>query len=368
MNGVNARRRSPNNLTVKEVVVGCAFPSKKAETMKKTLETKASSISWVLIDLDALGRGEPLEAQGKFDVVLHKLSEDIHNTHGGACDETSLGRSKARLRSLEAYCSARSVPLLDSPSAVARVVSRGTTCTLLAALAGTPLTPTSLLRAPRFVIAPQGVTAATAVEVEAALAAQGIPLAPLIGKPVTACGPGSSHLLTIFLDRPAALCSAERGAVGAAVGAGVSWTEEAGAEGAGGRADIASLRSATVVQEYVNHDGVLLKVYVIGDEVRRVACLRRGHRGLTASRFSVPVGAVLHAGLAPKPADAPRARRAWGRAGGVLRQPKGLPLPRGALPRRRRPAHRRPGCDLANRRCPSRGSKGAHLMPAFRCL
>ena len=119
------------------------------------------------------------------------------------------------------------VPLVDPPQAVARVVSRATTCRLLARLHGValgggaggdprqqklpqqqpPQPGRYRLAAPRFALAPEGLTADTALAVEAALLAAGAGRAlwPLIVKPEVACGPGDSHLLTVLLDRPTAL-------------------------------------------------------------------------------------------------------------------------------------------------------------------
>jgi hypothetical protein len=241
----------------KEIVVGCAFMTKKVSTMKGTLEAFKNGRPTVvlkLIDLDIISSGGRLEDQGPFDVIIHKLTEDIY--HIGTSAEVGKDgdgcvifaaeeREQAlmRLKALGDYCLAHPhIPLLDDPLSVARVVSRVRTCELLATISGESVGAESRVECPRFIVAPFGVTRLTTAAIERTLAESGIPLCPLICKPVVACGPGSSHLLTLFLEVPSRALSDGEGPP--------------------------QLTAPTVVQEYVNHDGVLLKVYVIGDQVR----------------------------------------------------------------------------------------------------
>jgi len=314
------------------LVVGYAFMSKKADTFRATLSSAA--LEWRAIDLEALGAGQPLADQGPFDVVIHKLSEDIHaattafdggtsrinsscvgdgdggsDSGGGdgglgtataaataavASAVAAAAAARRRVAALEAFArDYPGVPLVDSPSAVARVVDRARTGQLLRQLHGRPLgnggggnggareraaggedgapcppppAPWRLV-APRFVVAPGGVTAATAGWVEGALAGVGVGPAPLIVKPVLACGPGASHMLSLLLDRPSAILLGSN----TSGGSGSNGVSNGG--GGGNDDDKAAPRwlgQPSVVQEYVNHGGRLLKVYVLGDEVRLV--------------------------------------------------------------------------------------------------
>lgn len=191
-------------------------------------------IDWRLIDLDLL-LTSPLDEQGSFDVLLHKLSEEVfHEAHLQLRAEGDIKVS--RLQGLLEYSQAHGVPLIDSPDAVARVVNRGTTCELLASIDGTSLGPTCLLKAPQFILAANGVNDTSAHEIERLLELKKLPLSPLICKPVLACGPGFSHNLTLLLGRP---CSLQLG----------------------------SSTEPCVVQAFVDHDSQLIKVYVIGEEV-----------------------------------------------------------------------------------------------------
>ncbi len=86
--------------------VGCAFMAKKMETMQsiikpRTIDTHRSSKETtaapthggviavddmsVLYQTIQLEDDVPLEAQGEFDVILHKLSEDVFNRYVYVC-------------------------------------------------------------------------------------------------------------------------------------------------------------------------------------------------------------------------------------------------------------------------------------------
>ena len=389
--------------TSQPLVVGYVFRKKKASTFRATLQADLAGVVWKAVDLDALAAGESLADQGPFDVVLHKLSEDIHATFGhddeatiedlttdDGDDETGFGTGEAtvvapgaelsvadnrngsstynsslgsitdknrgtvypghlntpvlaakllravrRVRALEAFAAAfPTVPVVDHPATVARVVFRARTCELLATVHGYSLTdgashgPTQngksedsedvaetaggdlgakspppqplhqfRLTAPRFVVAPRGLTQSTASDIEAQLHNQGV-RGPLLVKPEVACGPAGSHLLTVVFGSPTSLghrlpaenenhdqshrtfappCAAQSqnksfDSSEPASTARQGEAEEApGGNGARNDAALALLARPSVVQEYVNHGGVLLKAYVIGNEVRLFA-------------------------------------------------------------------------------------------------
>jgi hypothetical protein len=395
--------------TMRPLVVGYVFRKKKASTFRATLQADLAGVAWKAVDLDALESGG-LADQGPFDVVLHKLSEDIHatfglddesmvedlttddgddelgtdaeattaenaatvvaamaaltmvdvsssgssgsssggpgvfawNRAGTACGDNSYPgqldnpllaakrrRAARRVRALEEFAAAfPAVPVVDHPAAVARVVSRACTCELLATVrgvsllseprlsssgkggvslggahgnghgAGVPLI-SFRLAAPRFVVAPRGLTQGTAAEVETQLRFQGV-CGPLLVKPEVACGPTGSHLLTVVLGSPTSLghllprgdnhsshstpAAANGAKNGAKSGEGGVRTLSAGElcaadeEGDGHEGDgrpngaaLSLLARPSVVQEYVNHGAILLKAYVIGNEVRLFA-------------------------------------------------------------------------------------------------
>ena len=269
------------------LVVGYAFMKKKVDTMREVIEENGmNGMVWKRIDLEMLDAGRSLEEQGPFDVVVHKLSDDVRvcaQSGNGAFESVAVGDrdgesvSARRFRALREYCSAHpSVPLVDPPAAVANVVSRIATCKLLAELHGTPIDcdpegghRQPRLVAPRYVVAADGVERdpATRAAIRAALLRTMCPPAPneehwgsaLICKPVVACGPGVSHQLTVILD-PEAFFGGGNQDSSQYSGAG---------KGPNDAEALAWLAEPTVVQEYVNHGGRLFKAYVVGiDEVR----------------------------------------------------------------------------------------------------
>ena len=148
-----------STLSTPPIVVGFAFLKKKVETMRDVLEGDAAvkqnhrRIVWKAIDLDLLDAGRPLAEQGPFDILVHKLSDDVRICadrgsawlRGGSVASNAKGlnddsASARRIRALQAYCAAHpTVPLVDPPVSVANVVSRVATCRILAELHGTPI-------------------------------------------------------------------------------------------------------------------------------------------------------------------------------------------------------------------------------------
>jgi hypothetical protein len=272
----------------KPLIVGYAFMSKKARSMSTTLEEDAAAhgLLWRPIDLDLLTSGNPLADQGPFDIVIHKLSEDIHEVnkldthHENSVEILSHHHQRKigavnRISAIEEYGRTNPlVPIVDQPSCVARVVSRITTCELLAQLNGT-LIGTSKhessmnrrLVAPKYVVAQHGVSSQTAQALENALMKKSIFSGPLLCKPAEACGPGASHMLTILLDKPTAIFTPHSSTHDDNCASSPTCNH--------GECDdvkicgmLPWLSQPTVVQEYVNHNGILLKVYVIGEKVR----------------------------------------------------------------------------------------------------
>ncbi|EED93989.1 hypothetical protein THAPSDRAFT_261937 [Thalassiosira pseudonana CCMP1335] len=178
-------------------------------------------VSFVPIDLDT-----PLEEQhgGKFDVILHKMTEDI-----------------LRIQRLREYKQKAhpSCVLVDSPTNILAVMSRADMAERLSScLEGITTKGGIPVRTPRFRVVEEGEESsdASGTPPHQSLATE-IDQAgfhyPLIAKPLTAAGTKSSHHMGIVM----------------------------------GRDGLQRLKTPCLLQEYANHGGQLFKVYVLGDSV-----------------------------------------------------------------------------------------------------
>ena len=211
---------------------------------RKTLSSHASGsstypvrVSFVPVDLN-----EPLEDQhgGRFDIILHKMTEDIlclstahacwkHlvDEHGDishrtkTCDPT-LANAIQRIHRLKDY--QRSHPqccLADDPTNVEVVMSRSAISSKLQlALVGATSTSGLAVTTPKF------------VEYNRHDQRHSLRY-PLIAKPVSAAGTTKSHCMGIVLSP-------------------------------GG---LAKVEVPCLLQEYANHSSTLYKVYVLGDDI-----------------------------------------------------------------------------------------------------
>jgi len=189
-------------------------------------------VSFVPLDLNF-----PLEEQhgGKFDVILHKLTEDIllsMSSASGTC-YSSICRKEAteRLGRLEEYKKHRSsCCFVDPPESVRLVLSRSDIARTLsehlngvATISGVPVST------PRFHVVGQELGKPITFDFES------LPFGfPIIAKPLTAAGTSESHKMMIVLNRNGLKKLSPR---------------------------------PTLLQEYANHDGILFKVYVLGEDV-----------------------------------------------------------------------------------------------------
>jgi len=189
-------------------------------------------VSFVPLDLNF-----PLEEQhgGKFDVILHKLTEDIllsMSSDSGTC-YSSICRKEAteRLGRLEEYKKHRSsCCFVDPPESVRLVLSRSDIARTLsehlngvATISGVPVST------PRFHVVGQELGKPITFDFES------LPFGfPIIAKPLTAAGTSESHKMMIVLNRNGLKKLSPR---------------------------------PTLLQEYANHDGILFKVYVLGEDV-----------------------------------------------------------------------------------------------------
>ncbi|CAN6231614.1 unnamed protein product [Urochloa humidicola] len=155
------------------------------------------------VRLAAVDASRPLVEQGPFDLIVHKL-------YGAPW--------RAQLEAFSALHPG--VPIIDPPAAIERILDR---FTMLDAVAGLPVAKEGAVATPKQIIV-SGDGAESA-------ASAAVLRFPLIAKPVEVDGSAASH----------DLCLVYRG------------------EGLRG------IRTPVVLQEFVNHGGVLFKVYVVGD-------------------------------------------------------------------------------------------------------
>ncbi|KAL1215829.1 Inositol-tetrakisphosphate 1-kinase 2 [Cardamine amara subsp. amara] len=188
-------------------VVGYALTSKKKKSfLQPKLEVLArrKGIFFVAIDLN-----RPLSEQGPFDVVLHKL----------------LGKEWHEV--IEDYREKHpEVTVLDPPGAIQRIYNRQS---MLQGMADLNLSDCSgSLLVPKQMVVLKDSAASADKVVEAGLKF------PLVAKPLWIDGTAKSHQLFLAYDRRS----------------------------------LAELDPPLVLQEFVNHGGVLFKVFVVGDVIK----------------------------------------------------------------------------------------------------
>ena len=227
-------------------------------------------VSFVPIDLDT-----PLEEQhgGKFDVILHKMTEDIlamskmlrargqssEDFTEGRVDILEMGgldpvspkdpdlfgtsssmtrhqtRASRRIQRLREYkeCLHPSCVLVDSPTNILNVMSRADMAEVLTrCLAGVTTRGGIPVRTPRFRVVDEETNLEQWSSLADEISSSGFEY-PLIAKPLTAAGTKSSHHMGIVLARDG----------------------------------LQRLKTPCLLQEYTNHGGKLFKVYVLGDSV-----------------------------------------------------------------------------------------------------
>jgi inositol-1,3,4-trisphosphate 5/6-kinase / inositol-tetrakisphosphate 1-kinase len=143
-------------------------------------------------------------------VIIHKLTEDIL-----AWEENE--RASKRVERLLHFCHKYNCQLVDDPRAVRTVLSRAAIASKLMSLQG--LTTVSGIQ----VSTPPFSTSAHFTSLRY----------PVIAKPLTAAGTKSSHSMKVLLRKP--------------------------------RHEV--FQEPLLFQEYINHDAVLYKIYVLGDNI-----------------------------------------------------------------------------------------------------
>ncbi|KQJ97964.1 inositol-tetrakisphosphate 1-kinase 1 [Brachypodium distachyon] len=202
--------------TSRRYVVGYALAPKKQQSfIQPSLLSRASSRD---IDLVPVDEARPLAEQGPFDLIIHKLYG--HDW-------------RAQLQAFSALHP--SVPVVDPPHAIDRLHNRISMLQVVSEL-DVPLLNDCSGDHDTF-----GIPSQVVVYDGAALADSGLLAAlrfPLIAKPLVADGTAKSHKMSLVYHR----------------------------EG------LRKLRPPLVLQEFVNHGGVIFKVYVVGGHV---TCVKR---------------------------------------------------------------------------------------------
>jgi len=209
--------------------VGYALTEKKIQSfLRPELLTYAREHG---IQFKRIDPRTPLPEQGPFDVIIHKL------------------RMERWLRKLEDYMHSHpQVVVCDPPSAIVRLWSRASMLRVCKGLEqksesqGWP----GIVRVPK-----EAVFDGTGGTIESVVAEAGL-VFPLVAKPMEANGSETSHAMALV----------------------------------GRREDLGQLQGPLVLQEFVNHGGVLFKVYVVGEDVTLV----RRPSLPDVSESGVPVG------------------------------------------------------------------------------
>lgn len=208
--GMAAGEQSPAPPPPPTYTIGYALPPKKLATvMPPSLVALAAERGMRLVAVDA---SRPLAEQGPFHLIIHRLYDQPWNAQ------------------LEAFSALHpSVPVVDPPAAIGRLLDRFSMLDVVSELNATAR------------VGSLGVPLQVAIHEAADLADPDLVAAlrfPLIAKPLDVDGSASSHDMSLVYRRDG----------------------------------LAALHPPFVLQEFVNHGGVLFKVYVIGGHA---TCVRR---------------------------------------------------------------------------------------------
>ena len=215
--------------SISETTVSTPTTTTTLNSSKRSRRLSPVVISFVPLDPDF-----PLEEQheGRFDLILHKLTEDILTC---SLDDKNKEASFHRVQSLKRYQELINPDccLVDDPSHVQTLMSRSDIAKVLqACLKGVRSLSGTLVRAPKFLVVESSNGLPVAPSLHQQLQARGLS-APLIVKPLIAAGTKESHFMTVVLKNAA----------------------------------LTKPISRSIIQEYVNHNAKLYKVYVLGESV-----------------------------------------------------------------------------------------------------
>lgn len=257
--------------SVSETTVSTPTTTNSCSTYSNYKQRRSGRGEWnqfpVQISFVPLDPDQPLEEQhgGKFDLILHKLTEDIlscslmqgityskkkEHLQDAPKDQGIIDPSLRRIRALRDYCYLRNPNccLVDDPERVQTVMSRSEIANVLQrCLKGVKTSSGIPVKSPRFVVVPECSQQAEGENPLQQYQTRDLVLAlqennqrvgsylspPLIVKPLIAAGTKQSHYMLIALHESA----------------------------------LTKLPPKSIVQEFVNHDATLYKVYVLGDFV-----------------------------------------------------------------------------------------------------
>ena len=215
--------------SMSETTVSTPTTTATVNSSKRSSKQSPVRISFVPLDTDT-----PLEEQhgGHFDLILHKLTEDILT-----CSLNDHNKEAAlhRVQSLKRYQELvnPSCCLVDDPSNVQTLMSRSDIAEVLQSCLGNMKSASGIrVRAPKFLVVDTAYFIHFPDKIEQQLLTRGLSV-PLIVKPLVAAGTKESHSMTVVLKHLA----------------------------------FSQLTPGYIVQEYVNHDATLFKVYVLGENV-----------------------------------------------------------------------------------------------------
>ncbi|XP_074312756.1 inositol-tetrakisphosphate 1-kinase 3-like isoform X1 [Silene latifolia] len=204
---LNSISNSVDSGFAQKVVVGYALTAKKKESfLQPKFEVIARKKGILLVPID---QNQPLSDQGPFDVVLHKLLGS----------EWSQILEDYRLKHPE-------VTVLDPPYAIQCVHNRQSMLEEVAAL-------NLADSCGRVCVPKQLVVEKDSSSIPSKVAKAGLKL-PLVAKPLYVDGTAKSHKLFLAYDN----------------------------------VSLSNLEPPLVLQEFVNHGGVMFKVYVVGDAIK----------------------------------------------------------------------------------------------------
>lgn len=220
--------------------------SSVASTSETTASTRTTTSSWnsyssqapspVRISFVPLDPEIPLEEQhgGNFDMILHKLTEDILTC---SLSDQKDGAAVRRIQALKRYKETINPGccLLDDPVNVETLMSRSAIAKVLQKyLRDVRSTSGIPVRAPKCLVFESSVEQS---HCQAKLLAKQLRdlgfSTPLMIKPLVAAGTKESHFMTIILK----------------------WSA------------LSKLQPGSIIQEYINHNASLYKVYVLGKNV-----------------------------------------------------------------------------------------------------
>mmetsp|Transcript_96511 Transcript_96511/g.133797 ORF Transcript_96511/g.133797 Transcript_96511/m.133797 type:complete len:343 (+) Transcript_96511:113-1141(+) len=206
------------------------YGKQKAWTFRLQQHGKRRNVSVVAIDLDT-----PLEEQGEFDLIIHKVVALI-------ADEDVDPLSAKRLHNLETYLATRPTVSLDPMASIRDLCDRFITCQKLDGLCLSK-GPGEKLSVPNWLAIRDDTPELEAKDMSTLAAAlQGSedqPPAmafPMVAKPFIADGNANSHQMALVWDM----------------------------EG------VASVPKPVVLQPFVNHGGYIYKIYILGDHIAQM--------------------------------------------------------------------------------------------------